>query len=778
MAGAAGFTISILAKDQTTAAFASVNKALKQMEAAAKSATSALASPASGGGSLEAFSTSVTRASGLVTDFGRGAVEHFGRIGTAARTAARAIGEIAPPLAGLGAAASIGGLVALSDKFARAGGGITRTAAGLGVSTKAVQEWGGAFERAGLSADDAASSIAGMRRTMFEARMGTNASAIGVLRQFGISASQTPMAGILEAADRVKELNDRGVDTEAQGTLLDKLGISRTALPLLQRGSAAIRELIAETDKAGIVDDAALQRAQQLERAWIGLGQSARYAGYSVAAQLAPTLSDIFGKMSEWLDKPANQKWLGAEIERFLKFVEGLDISKITDLAKSIASLFGGDGTGATAGGIAAVAGGLGLAGMFGGGGLLGTAVRGIALGGRGLAALLGVPVLGPILGALGLTGAAGAATGAYTGSRAQSGESVPVGAPEAFKHLTDLGMPKELAAGMLANAAAESGFNPAKEWTDTDGLPSGGLFAWHGERLTRMKAALGNMSKNAIAQIDYALKEMAEHPELAGRFFSQSTGAEAGREFAHSFERPAAGEAEWNRRGAMAETLLKKLTAPPPSTGIGGALLPQQQSAVGAYGVPGAVMNYGNTGALGAPGSNLVWVTTNSGQRVRLNAAAAPSALAFLNELEGRGYKIDSLGGFSNREKRGGSGLSEHAFGDAFDINPNSNPFRGDQTDLPADIHDLAAKHGWIWGGDWQSPRDPMHFQWGGPGAGAVAPVETPYSGGKTSDAGQVTGRIDVHFANAPPGTRTGLRDLAGPLDVGLRTQYAMGVV
>lgn len=134
-----------------------------------------------------------------------------------------------------------------------------------------------------------------------------------------------------------------------------------------------------------------------------------------------------------------------------------------------------------------------------------------------------------------------------------------------------------------------------------------------------------------------------------------------------------------------------------------------------GAYGVPGATMNLGNQGELGRPGSNITKVSTQGGHSFFVNSAAADSFKGFTEELEKRGYKIDSIGGYNYREKRGGEGLSEHAFGNAIDINPDKNPFKSDKTDLPPDVHDLAAKWGLIWGGDWKSPRDPMHFQWGG---------------------------------------------------------------
>jgi hypothetical protein len=74
---------------------------------------------------------------------------------------------------------------------------------------------------------------------------------------------------------------------------------------------------------------------------------------------------------------------------------------------------------------------------------------------------------------------------------------------------------------------------------------------------------------------------------------------------------------------------------------------------------------------------------------------------------------------------KHGGNTLSEHAFGNA--INPDRNPF-SNKTNLPANISDMAAKHGLTWGGDWgRGSRDNMHFEWTGRGETPTKNAETP---------------------------------------------------
>jgi hypothetical protein len=91
------------------------------------------------------------------------------------------------------------------------------------------------------------------------------------------------------------------------------------------------------------------------------------------------------------------------------------------------------------------------------------------------------------------------------------------------------------------------------------------------------------------------------------------------------------------------------------------------------------------------------------------------------LKELSSTGYKISDIGGYAERGKRGGfgAGYSEHAYGNAIDINPDKNP-QGGGNNLPPNVAQMAAKYGLIWGGNWSGrSRDPMHFEWSGKGGG-----------------------------------------------------------
>lgn len=91
----------------------------------------------------------------------------------------------------------------------------------------------------------------------------------------------------------------------------------------------------------------------------------------------------------------------------------------------------------------------------------------------------------------------------------------------------------------------------------------------------------------------------------------------------------------------------------------------------------------------------------------------------------------------FCYRTIAGSDTLSNHAFGSAIDINPQQNPYVSFAEGVPSWEHENAApyidrtsgaahmitrdddccrifsKHGFIWGGDWENPKDYQHFEY-----------------------------------------------------------------
>ncbi len=99
-----------------------------------------------------------------------------------------------------------------------------------------------------------------------------------------------------------------------------------------------------------------------------------------------------------------------------------------------------------------------------------------------------------------------------------------------------------------------------------------------------------------------------------------------------------------------------------------------------------------------------------------------------------GRTYAVTDAIAYSFRTVAGGRNLSNHAFGNAIDINPRHNPYRGDNvliTDMPDWYVAAWEAAGFCWGGDWVYIKDTMHYSWMGPrftpGYGTVPPPYPP---------------------------------------------------
>lgn len=86
-------------------------------------------------------------------------------------------------------------------------------------------------------------------------------------------------------------------------------------------------------------------------------------------------------------------------------------------------------------------------------------------------------------------------------------------------------------------------------------------------------------------------------------------------------------------------------------------------------------------------------------------------------NRIRAAGLDVFS-GAWAVRNMRGGRNLSMHAYGLAIDLNAPENPLgvkpgwheESFTNDHP--VVKMFKEEGWIWGGDWKSRPDGMHFQ------------------------------------------------------------------
>ena len=143
---------------------------------------------------------------------------------------------------------------------------------------------------------------------------------------------------------------------------------------------------------------------------------------------------------------------------------------------------------------------------------------------------------------------------------------------------------------------------------------------------------------------------------------------------------------------------------------------------------------------------ASLVWwdVPGSNDESLRVHVRAMPalrqveSGLA-LEASQGRTYSIvDTMTfAYTARTVGGRYRVSQHAFGNAIDVNSSLNPYDEDEliTNMPPWFVNVWTDAGFCWGGNWISIKDPMHFNWRGPAftdgfaelPGAYPPLTSP---------------------------------------------------
>lgn len=165
------------------------------------------------------------------------------------------------------------------------------------------------------------------------------------------------------------------------------------------------------------------------------------------------------------------------------------------------------------------------------------------------------------------------------------------------------------------------------------------------------------------------------------------------------------------------------------------------------------------------AAAAGMVTIRAPSGSTFTVAASAAPAFQGLINDLEGRGYRIDTTSSYRPGATVAGTGApSMHATGLAIDINAARNAV-GTRGDIPPELaRELAAKYGMRWGGDFRNP-DPMHFGFDSlPPPGATSPGAASAAATFARDTDATLQRLEQLRKQFDP-TSASLRDL--------RTQY-----
>jgi hypothetical protein len=329
--------------------------------------------------------------------------------------------------------------------------------------------------------------------------------------------------------------------------------------------------------------------------------------------------------------------------------------------------------------------------------------------------------------------------------------------------------------AGIMGNMMQESHFNPVVmekggesqnpadadpkgwgiiQWTPGSEVPgmvdAAGLSGHVYELATQLDLVWGHMqNKPPITKGDFSLTDFKQinDEKLATQYFlfhieagtdpiNPKTGQPVREEFATQILKDFGGTSSDGATGATSETCGQVITTDGNCSAkkIVFAAQYSQAQLTQMFGDPGTADSHS------AMAANLTDIDF-LGRSVQVNKLAAPCLQAVADDWKANNisYKLNSIGCYRFDSDNGSSNIglrSYHTYGIACDINPSTNNFysngsprpfdpncpstsevvdSGHCYDMPRAVINIFAAHGFSWGGNFNSVKDYMHFEWHG---------------------------------------------------------------
>jgi hypothetical protein len=173
-----------------------------------------------------------------------------------------------------------------------------RLADNLGVDIEALGAWEGAVRRVGGAAADADSAIAALVKTreLIKAGQPAGMAQANVYNSLGITTQDLndPIGVMTKLADKAKTMS------KSQFSLrLGMIGFNQNAINALEKGGDALKALMDESRKAGVVDKDLAAKAMLAQDAMVNMADASRKLGQIMLAALAPSIQ----KAADWLAK-------------------------------------------------------------------------------------------------------------------------------------------------------------------------------------------------------------------------------------------------------------------------------------------------------------------------------------------------------------------------------------------------------------------------------------------------------------------------------------------
>lgn len=257
-----------------------------------------------------------------------------------------ALGGLALKLADVAVQAAAAGLALAKDLVfgtAAAGDEIAKTAGKLKIATDDLQRYRGAAQLAGAETKDFDNGIADLRKNLGEAIDKGTGPAVEALGTLGLEVaevdallSEGDLGGTLGLiSDAVVQVGD---DSRTSAALTKLLGGSGKELGVFfaqgAEGIQAAADAISET--GSVIDRDALGSFEAMQDSQLLLEKRVEAAKNTIAIGLAPAVTEIGDRVSEWLDE--NDKVISQDLPVVLEGIANAAITLVTATLELISS--------------------------------------------------------------------------------------------------------------------------------------------------------------------------------------------------------------------------------------------------------------------------------------------------------------------------------------------------------------------------------------------------------------------------------------------------------
>lgn len=215
-----------------------------------------------------------------------------------------------------------GGMLALASATAEQAQAAERSAVALGVNAKDLQKLQYAASTVNVEAEDMTDILSDLTEKMVEA--GDSEDLEKMFKALGVSVKnadgtmKNSAQVLMEIADAFSRMQDGAVKTKLAIELMGDEG--RKLIPVLNKGSAGLKELGRDAEAAGMVfDSTARNDAKRFQDAMRGVGNQLTGLRNVIGQKLIPVLTPMIDFVGKWVER--NQELIATKMEEWIQLI-------------------------------------------------------------------------------------------------------------------------------------------------------------------------------------------------------------------------------------------------------------------------------------------------------------------------------------------------------------------------------------------------------------------------------------------------------------------------